>query len=138
MESASQTHQIPRQIPFPIVPDEDLDLLIFNNTRYIRFYFSFAVGVVAAGIILIVLIYTVFGASLPDALKSLFGIGCGFISSLSSFQIKELLSRREQQAYFLSIKTFRRESNPSSSAEYEVWKRKEDILWNILEKKASG
>ena len=122
----------------PIVPDFDLDQLIHSNTRYIRFYFTFALFIVAVGIILILIIFTVFGTSLSDALKSLFGIGCGFISSLSTLQIKELLTRRDQQEFFFSIKSYRRESSISSSADYEAWKRKEDILWKILEKKATG
>jgi len=138
MESASQTLPVPGEASFPIVPDTDLDQLIRSNKRYIHFYFTFALCVVAVGILLIVIIFTLFGTTLSDAVKSLFGIGCGFISSLSTIQIKELLSRRDQQEFFFSVKSYRKKSDISSPKDYEAWKRKEDILWKILEKKATG
>jgi hypothetical protein len=124
--------------PYPVVPDDDLERLIRDNQRYMRFYFIFAISVVSAGILIFVLVFTVFSSSLSDTIKSLLGIASGFISSLSSLQIKELLSRREQQEYFQSVRTGRSLRSQAGQSPDESWKRKEEILWKILEKKASG
>jgi hypothetical protein len=84
--------------------DADLDVLIANQRRYIRYYLGFTLAILSLGIALVLVIYLVFGQVLPDALKSLFGVGCGFISSLSALQVKELLRCRDKEAMLLRLK----------------------------------
>ncbi len=86
------------------VTNADLDVLIANQRRYIRYYLGFALVVLSLGIGLVLVIYLVFGQALPDALKSLFGVGCGFISSLSALQVKEVLRCRDKEAMLLRLK----------------------------------
>lgn len=86
------------------VTEEDLDVLIASQRRYIRYYIAFALAIVALGIGLVLVLYLGFGQVLPDALKSLFGIGCGFISSLSALQVKEVLARKDKEAMLLRLK----------------------------------
>lgn len=85
------------------VTEADLEALIASQRRYIRFYLAFAAGIFSLGIGLVVAIYTIFGGELPDALKSLFGVGCGFISSLSALQVKEVLRCRDREALLLRL-----------------------------------
>ena len=86
------------------ITEEDLDTLIAYQRRYIRGYLAFAAIIVLAGIGLVLTIFLFIGQSLPDALKSLFGIGCGFISSLSAFQIREVLARKDKEDLLLRLK----------------------------------
>jgi hypothetical protein len=83
---------------------EDLDALIASQRRYIRYYVAFALAIVALGAGLVVVITLVFGQALPDTLKSLFGIGCAFISSLSALQVKEVLKSKDKEAMLLLLK----------------------------------
>lgn len=86
------------------ITEQDLDTLIAYQRRYIRSYLAFAALIVLVGIGLVLAIFLFIGQSLPDALKSLFGIGCGFISSLSAFQIKEVLARKDKEEMLLRFK----------------------------------
>ena len=91
-------------VPLSPVTEEDLDALIASQRRYIRYYVAFALAIAALGAGLVLVIYLAFGDALPDALKSLFGIGCGFISSLSALQVKEVLSRKDKESMLLLLK----------------------------------
>jgi hypothetical protein len=86
------------------ITEEDLDALIASQRRYIRYYIAFALALVVLGAGLVLVITLTFGDALPDALKSLFGVGCGFISSLSALQVKEVLSRKDKEAMLLLLK----------------------------------
>jgi hypothetical protein len=98
---------------------QDLDALIASQRRYIRYYLAFALAIAALGIVLVLVIYLAFGQILPDALKSLFGVGCGFISSLSALQVKELLSRKDKEAMLLLLKQRLLNSDPSERQRIE-------------------
>ena len=86
------------------VTHADLDVLIANQRRYIRYYLVFALVILLLGIGLVIVISLVFSQALPDTLKSLFGVGCGFISSLSALQVKEVLRCRDREAMLLRLK----------------------------------
>ena len=90
--------------PLKPVTEEDLDALIASQRRYIRYYIAFALAIVALGILLVLVITLAFGQVLPDTLKSLFGIGCAFISSLSALQVKEVLRCKDKEAMLLLLK----------------------------------
>jgi len=90
--------------PLKPVTEEDLDALIASQRRYIRYYVAFALAIVALGAGLVLVITLVFGQVLPDTLKSLFGIGCAFISSLSALQVKEVLRCKDKEAMLLLLK----------------------------------
>jgi hypothetical protein len=98
---------------------QDLDALILSQRRYLRYYLAFALAIAALGILLVLVIYLAFGQALPDALKSLFGVGCGFVSSLSALQVKEVLNRKEKEAMLLLLKKRLRASDPAERQRIE-------------------
>jgi hypothetical protein len=90
--------------PLSPVTEEDLDALIASQRRTIRYYMAYALAIVALGVVLVLVISMAFGPVLPDTLKSLFGIGCAFISSLSVLQVKEVLRSKDKEAMLLLLK----------------------------------
>jgi hypothetical protein len=113
-----------------------LNQLISNQQRAIRYYVSFAAGLVIFGIGVMAFAAIVSNRIVADAFKALFGLGGAFVSSLSAVQVKEILLRREKIETFELLK-FRLEEIPESSDEGDEFQEKiDDLLWRIVEKKA--
>ena len=77
-------------LPFLI---SDCDLLIKKEQTTIRLYLSFSIGLVLAGIILFF-----FGNQITtnEVTKSIISIGGIFISSMTTFPIKEIISAQRR------------------------------------------
>lgn len=123
--------------------DAFLDQLIENQHKAIRYYVLFAVGLVGLGIVVIVIAFASplwinsKAAIIPDTFKGLFGIGGAFVSSLSAFQIKEILNRKEKIQAFETIKEQMKSLKDSPrSRRADSQKRLEELLWKVLEKTA--
>jgi len=123
-----------------------LDQLILNQQRAIRYYVSFAAGLVCLGIGVMVFAAIVSNRILADAFKALFGLGGAFVSSLSAIQIKEILLRKEKIETFELLKS-RLDETPGSDDKGEGddegkgdndedQKKIDDLLWRIVEKTA--
>lgn len=114
-----------------------LDQLISSQQRAIRYYFYFAGGLVALGLAVILGVSLVSGQLLSDAFKTLFGLGGAFVSSLSAFQIKEILSRKDKIQTFETIRARLHDLERSSQAgDDEARKKIDDLLWRVVEKTA--
>ena len=128
-----------------IVSDNDafLEKLIQNQRRAIRYFVFFAVGLVALGVVVIAIAFispSWLGSNspiVPDTFKGLFGMGGAFVSSLSAFQIKEVLNRKEKIQAFETIKEQMNnlQESPKSKRE-DSQKRLEELIWKVLEKTA--
>jgi len=123
--------------------DAFLDQLIDNQRRAIRYYVFFALGFVLLGIVVIAIAFaspTWLGSDspiIPDTFKGLFGLGGTFVSSLSAFQFKEVLNRKEKIQAFESIKTQMKSLKKSSRSKGDdSQKRLEELIWKVLEKTA--
>ncbi len=117
-----------------------LDQLIANQQRAIRYYLSFAVGLICLGIGVMVFAAIISNRIIADAFKALFGLGGIFVSSLSAIQIKEILLRKERMETFELLKA-RLEEAPESSkgdGDDEDQEKIDDLLWRIIEKTALG
>jgi len=116
-----------------------LDQMIANQQRAIRYYLFFALGLVALGVVIIVIAFLSpawfdpDSKIVPDAFKGLFGIGGAFVSSLSALQVKEMLTRKEKLQTFRLIQTSLKNKKGASAEER---KRIEDLMWQIVEKTA--
>lgn len=116
-----------------------LDQLITNQQRAIRYYLFFALGLVLLGVVVILVAFVSpawfdpDSKIIPDAFKGLFGIGGAFVSSLSAFQIKEMLNRKEKIQTFRLIQANLKNKKAASSEER---KRIDNLLWQIVEKTA--
>mgnify|MGYP007051602277 CR=1 FL=1 len=116
-----------------------IDKIIDFQNRAIRYYLMYAVGLVLFGIIVISTASLLSERLLPDAYKDLFSLGGAFISSLSAFQIKEVIERKEKIAIFKTIKLRLYELDNLTTQEVkDDKKRLEDLLWQIVEKTAIG
>lgn len=120
-------------------PDDPfLVQLIANQYRAIRFYSGFAMGLLALGIILILLAFFSRGRLIPEALQSMVGIGGTFVSSLSAFPIKELVNRKEKVNMLEAAKANLRTGETPDSVEPEKRKRIEDLVWQAIQKSVLG
>ena len=81
-----------------------IDRLIDNQRHAVKSYrfFAIAVFVLGASVILLALVWP--GQALNERLKTLLTIGGGVVSSLSGFQLKEILSRRDKIAVLETMK----------------------------------
>jgi hypothetical protein len=125
--------------------EDFLDQLIHNQRRAIRYYVMFVAGLVVLGILVIGLAFVSpawlpQGASfVPDVIKGLFGIGGSFVLSLSGFQIKEILSRREKIQGFETLKGQLKNLKGTPKAERaRAQKRIEELMWKYIERTALG
>ena len=76
---------------------------------------------------------------LAKGFKALIGIGGGFVSSLSTIQIKEILQRKEKIGVFnmikIRLKSMKDKNEKSDSSEMI---HIEEIMWKLVEKTALG
>jgi hypothetical protein len=130
--------------PMGAFASEDfLDQLIHNQRRAIRYYVFFVAGLVVLGILVIALAFVSpawlpAGASfVPDVIKGLFGVGGSFVLSLSGFQVKEILSRREKIQGFETLKEQLKNLKGTPKAErVRAQKRIEELMWKYIERTA--
>jgi hypothetical protein len=120
-----------------------LDQVIRSQRRAIRFYLIFAGGLVLLGMIVLAAAFLSpawFNTGTPiiaDVFKGLFSIGGAFVTSLSAFQIKEVLNRMEKIQAFETIKSQMaslKETPRGKNAETQ--KRLEELMWKVVEKAA--
>ncbi len=115
-----------------------LNQLIANQRRAIQFYVFFSVGLVLLGAIVIIVAFLSpawFNAAsiVPDVFK----IAGAFVSSLSGFQIREIIDRREKiqtfetfKGHLVSLK------NSPKSERARTEKQFEELMWKYIEKAA--
>jgi len=115
-----------------------LDQMIVSQQRAIRYYLLFAGGLIAVGLLIVILVYTLAGSLLPDVFKHLAGLGGGFISSLSALQIKEILVRKEKAEMFTTLKSRLAQFNQGQMSDEELNRRIDELIWKIVEKTALG
>lgn len=112
-----------------------LGQLIQNEHRAMRVYILFAVSLVFLGVIVIMVASLSSASLIPDALKGLFQIGGAFISSLCTFQVKEILARKEKVEVFQMLTTYinglEQKREPDDVGDR---KRIDELLWQIIEK----
>ncbi|MBI5294102.1 MAG: hypothetical protein HY869_01410 [Chloroflexi bacterium] len=120
-----------------------LEQVIRSQRKAIRFYLIFAGGLVLLGVIVLVAaflspLWFITGTPIiADVFKGLFGVGGAFVTSLSAFQIKEVLNRMEKIQAFETIKTQMSGLKASPRGKNaETQKRLEELMWKIVEKAA--
>lgn len=90
------------------------------------FYTMFAAFILIGGLILV--ISSVFFINYSETAKLFFGIGGGFISTISAFPIREIILRIEK------IKTYKfLEENIQNLTGSEL-KKVNELMWNSLER----
>ena len=85
--------------------DTIVDQLIANQRHAIRYRILFALIIAGLGVTIIIVSLLFSGRLIEEGLKTLLGLGGGFVSSLSAFQIGGIIKRREKVGAFQAIKT---------------------------------
>jgi len=123
--------------------DAFLQQLIQNQHRAIRYYVFFAAGLASLGVVIIMIAFLSpawldpNSPIIPDTFKGLFGMGGAFVSSLSAFQVREILNRKEKIQAFETIKLQMHNLKDTPKAKREdSQKRLEELIWKVLEKTA--
>jgi hypothetical protein len=116
-----------------------VDQLIADQRSAIRYHLFFAIGIVTLGVVVIVSGFLLPEKLIAGGINTLLSIGGGFVSSLSAFQLKEILKRKEKMGVFKNVKfrlqKLEHEGKTSDQAEK---KRLEELLWKIVEQTAMG
>jgi len=73
-----------------------IDLLISSQKKTIKNYFIFAGFILGLGIIIILSVFLLLNSKINETLKVIIVTGGTFISSISAFPIKEVISRKEK------------------------------------------
>jgi hypothetical protein len=112
-----------------------VDQLIENQHQAIRYYQIFAFGLIALGLVAIVVAWL----AVPNTFKLLTGIGGGFVCSLSTIQFREILRRREKVGVFEAIqdRLDAIEKGPETT-DMDTRRRIDNLLWQVVERTAVG
>jgi hypothetical protein len=84
--------------------DSFLSRLIDNQRSAVRYYRAFAIAIFTLGVVVIVLALVWPGQPIGERIKTLLTIGGGVISSLSSFQLKEIWNRKDKIAALEAVR----------------------------------
>ena len=119
--------------------EELLDQLIDNQQQAMRYYLLFAGGLMALGMLVLGTTAVLSNQIIADAFKALFGLGGAFVSSLSAFQVKEVLSRRNTIQTLQKCKFMLRTQDQAPEAgDPDARKRIDEMVWRAVEKTIQG
>ena len=111
---------------------EQLDVLMQNQRRTIRWYVSFAAVLVALGMLLLASM-VLFGRKLgSDPIKTILGIGGGLVSSLSVFPLKEVNGCWDRISVYRKLRAEVDSSRDSDQSKIE------SLVWDVMRKVALG
>ena len=109
-----------------------INQFIENQRKAIKLYLIFACSFLFIGIAIIFTTFFFSNNTINESIKAIVSIGGGFISSVSAFPIKEVISRKEKIGIFLTIKKLQLKAD-------ELEEKKIDkLIWKTIEKIALG
>ena len=120
----------------PFSYDAIVEQLIANQRAAIRYRIAFAGGVAALGVIVIVLSLLFSSQLVAEGLKTILGIGGGFVSSLSAFQIGAIIRRREKLGVFRAIRDTMHSLDTDTTVDNEKRRALEETIQEALRKTA--
>lgn len=116
-----------------------LDTIIANQRKAIIYRLIFASLIIIIGLVGILVGFLWTGEETPESFKTIIRVGGGFVSSLSSFQFKEIIQRREKIGILKTLSifyaNFKKDEGTSSDPEVN---RLKEIFWKVIEKDALG
>jgi hypothetical protein len=107
---------------------EQLDALIQSQRRAIAWHSSFAGLIVLAGIVIVIIVAVSGSAVTNDAAKLALGLGGGFLSSVATFPVKEVIQRRNKLGYYEGIQVQLKTSDESDRQKLE------ELIWDAFKK----
>jgi hypothetical protein len=123
-----------------LIADESLvNQLIDDQRSAIRYHLLFGIGIVILGAVVIIIGFVLPEALGAEGIKTLVGIGGGFVSSLSAFQLKEILRRKEKMGVFENVKIrLQKLDQEGKTADQTERTRIQELLWKLIEQTAMG
>ena len=113
-----------------LVNEDIIKNLIANQHRAIRYHSSFALGLIALGVVLFL-----FGSRFAWFHQEVGKLAAGFITTLSAFPIKEILSRKDKIGIFQTIQV--RLSMGVGAEVNDLERQKiDELFWQVVEKTA--
>lgn len=116
---------------------ELLEGAIQENKRAIRVYFTFSLIVILLGVAIIVFGVLFAKQLLPEVGKTLFGLGGGFVTSLSFRQLKDILAREDRIRHLESLKKQLIILEKNVQENFNQIKELKTRIWNYCEKISS-
>lgn len=120
----------------PAFSKNEIEILIQQQQSAVRQYAGFAIAIFCFGLILLLL--SKFFSD-ENIIQNFVKAGGIFISTLSSFPIKEVINRRDRIGMLNIIKNFpeRTASNPDDIS-FEEQTKANEIIWKLVEKTTLG
>jgi hypothetical protein len=116
-----------------------LNRAITGQRVALRFQVGIASGVVCLGLGVIVLAHLLSGKVLPENLKWLLTLGGTLFSTLSSFPLKDIFSRRDRVAALTFLRQeFERVQGSGMSADSQQVQQLEQRFWQFVDKTLGG
>lgn len=110
-----------------------LNQLINNQRAAVKYYRVLAIAIFVLGAIVIILALAWPGQSIGEKIKILLAIGGGVVSSLSTFQLKEIWNRKDRIAVLEAVKN-QVGSLQEKSADQAELTRVEEMLSQLVGK----
>jgi len=112
--------------------EEYLEDLIGIEHRAVRTFCLFGAGIFFLGLAVIGCSFVMSKWLGSDSFKLIFGVGGGFVSSLSGLQIKEIVGGRSRIAVMETLKA------RAQIADEQERKQIEETAWKLFQKAAAG
>ena len=109
-----------------------IDQLIDNQWKLIKYHLIFACCLFGLGILIIATTFIWFSTEKNDPLKTIISIGGLFMSSISTFPIKDVIKRREKIGIFKILRSLHLETSHSESSKVD------ELIWKTIEKITLG
>lgn len=105
--------------------------LITSQRAALRYYFCFGLAIFLLGALILLFTFAWPRAVLDEKFRTVLGIGGGFVSSLSGFQVKEFINRRESVGM---LKLLQAQLGSGEDLNQAERKRIRELLWKVVEK----
>jgi hypothetical protein len=111
-----------------------LDRAIVSQRTAVRFHLCLACGVLLFGVMAIVVVHLLAGTVIPENLKWLLTLGGTFFSTLSSFPVKEIFSRRDKAAAIEFLLRELQQLSAQHAPEAEEVEKLQARFWQFIDK----
>lgn len=118
--------------------DSYLDQMISNHRSAMRYHVIFGIGVFLLGIAIITLGFLLQEKLKESGLSAIFSIGGAFVSSLSGFQLKEILGHKEKANVLKTVKLRVLFLDKGKNKNDKERAKIDELIWKLIEKTVTG
>ena len=120
-----------------VIDETYINNVIDTQRSAIKYYIIFGTCIFTIGLIVIIISFILPKETIAEGIKTLLGIGGGFVSSISGLQIKEIIQRKEKIGVYKLMKNqLSSNFNKDPNSDSDETKRLKEIMWKSIEKTA--